>query len=239
MFWGILQRLLGRRPRDGVQPLQPWLSRLPASIISIDVETTGLAASDRVVSFAGIGLKTEALASGKFELSYLHLVFDPGKKRHPEAEKVHGYSDWALRFQNPFSVYAEDIRRFVSSYALLVAHNASFDFGFMNREMTMAGLPALTVPVYCTMQGYQALGIGGSASLNAVCQRINLARVGNLHGALEDAWLAMQVYLWLHDCPHRVDLPATVPRIPTNFHEVPPVLEGRTPRRKRIARPSE
>ena len=238
VLWGTLRRLSGRGV-PGVSPggasiatTPAWLTQLPSTVLFCDVETTGLTASDRIVSFAGIGLKTAALASGNFELAYWHLIFDPGRKSHPQAERVHGYSDWALRFQNPFSVYADEIWHFVSSYELVVAHNASFDVGFIDRELILAGLPRIPKPVYCTMEGYRALGVGGSASLNAVCSRINLARASNRHGALEDAWLAMQVYLWLHNCPLRPALPATFPLIPINFHEVPPPLDGTTPRRK-------
>ena len=44
------------------------------------------------------------------------------------------------------------------------------------------------------MKGYRALDRGGSASLSAVCHHIKLARAGHLHDAIEDAWLAMQIY---------------------------------------------
>jgi DNA polymerase-3 subunit epsilon len=185
------------------------------------------------VSFGGIGLRTAALASGKFDISFSHLIFDPGKRSHPKAEQVHGYSDWTLRFQDPFSLYAEEIFSFLSSYELLVAHNAEFDFEFLDREMMLVGLPSFPQSIYCTMQGYRQLGLGGSASLNAVCKRINLARSGSLHGAIEDAWLAMQVFLWLHSCPIRADLPVSMRQPPSNLRDVPPVLQ-RVPARKRL-----
>jgi hypothetical protein len=102
------------------------------------------------------------------------------------------------RFRDRFEVHAAQVWRFLTSYELLVAHNAAFDFRFINREMTAAGLSSLARPIYCTMKGYRALGLGGSASLNAVCSQIKLARAGDLHDAIEDAWLAMQIYLWLH-----------------------------------------
>ena len=81
--------------------------------------------------------------------------------------------------------------RFLTSYELLVAHNVAFDLRFINREMRLSGLPPLTRPVYCTMKGYRALDLGGSASLSAVCGHIHLARSGDLHDAIEDAWLTM------------------------------------------------
>jgi hypothetical protein len=116
----------------------------------------------------------------------------PGMTNHRNAERIHGFSDSALRLQDPFAVHAADIWRFLTSYELLVAHNAAFDLRFINREMRLSGLPALRTPVYCTMKGYRALHLGGSASLSAVCRHIKLARSGDLHDAIEDAWLAMQ-----------------------------------------------
>jgi DNA polymerase III subunit epsilon len=75
----------------------------------------------------------------------------------------------------------------------------------------------LNRPVYCTMKAYRRLELGGSAALSAVCRRIKLARAGNLHDAIEDAWLAMQIYLWLHDCPLQRRLRRSLPRTPSNF----------------------
>jgi DNA polymerase III epsilon subunit-like protein len=114
----------------------------------------------------------------------------------PGAARIHGFSDLALRLQDPFAVHAAKIRRFLTSHELLVAHNGAFDIRFINRELSLSDLPALTRPVYCTMKGYRALKLGGSASLSAVCRHIKLARADDLHDAIEDAWLAMQIYLW-------------------------------------------
>jgi len=228
-MWGFLKRSKSENTAaEGATVAPAWLSQLPSKVLVCDVETTGLTSHDRIVTFAGIGMTTAPLASGQFNLSYSYLIFDPGRKNNPQAQRIHGYTDWVLKFQNPFSVYADELWRFISSYDLIVAHNASFDISFIDRELVAAGFPALSRPIFCTMQGYRALGMGGSASLDAICARIKLARASNVHGALEDAWLALQVYLWLHNCPLHATLPDTVPLIPTNFHEAPPPLESLT-----------
>ena len=194
-----------------------WPDRLPASVAFCDVETTGLGNHDRIVSFGGIGMFSRTLAKGGPDLEYLYLVFDPGRENHHGAEQMHGFSDSTLRLQEPFAVHAAEISRFLTSHELLVAHNAAFDIRFINREMRLSGLPALTSPVYCTMKGYRALDRGGSASLSAVCHHIKLARAGHLHDAIEDAWLAMQIYLWLHGCQLRRRLRRSLPRTPSNL----------------------
>jgi DNA polymerase-3 subunit epsilon len=193
------------------------LDHLPASVAFCDVETTGLGNHDRIVSLGGIGMISRNLAKGRPDLAYLYLVFDPGMENHRNAERIHGFSDSALRLQDPFAVHAADVCRFLTSYELLVAHNAAFDLRFINREMSFSNLAPLTRPVYCTMKGYRALGLGGSASLSAVCHHVKLARAGDLHDAIEDAWLAMQIYLWLHGCPLQRLLPGSLPRAPSNL----------------------
>jgi DNA polymerase III subunit epsilon len=194
-----------------------WWGHLPASVAFCDVETTGLGNHDRIVSFGGIGMLSSDLAKGRPDLEYSYLVFDPGRLNRRAAEQIHGFSDSVLRLQDPFAVHAAEIWRFLTSYELLVAHNAAFDVRFINREMRLSGLPALRRPVYCTMKGYRALDLGGSASLSAVCRHIKLARSGNLHDAIEDAWLAMQIFLWLHGCPLQRRLRGWLPRTPSNL----------------------
>jgi DNA polymerase-3 subunit epsilon len=194
-----------------------WWAHLPASVAFCDVETTGLGNDDRIVSFGGIGMISRDLARGRPELEYLYLVFDPGRPNRRHAEQMHGFPDSALRLQDAFAVHAADIRRFLTSYELLVAHNAAFDVRFINREMRLSGLPALTSPVYCTMKGYRVLDLGGSAALSAVCRHVKLARSGDLHDAIEDAWLAMQTFLWLHGCPLQRRLRGSLPRSPSNL----------------------
>jgi DNA polymerase-3 subunit epsilon len=222
-----------------VEPSErPWLPRpertIPKCVVFFDVETTGPSDKDRIVTFAGVKLlDTATLSTGSPQMAYIYLIFDPGRKSHPSAEAIHGYSDWTLRHQESFEVYAATIERFFDSADLVVAHNAEFDVGFYNREMERLGRGPINKPIFCTMDGYRQKGFPGSASLSAICHQIGVARSTKLHGALEDAWLAMRVYLWLNNRGFSGQLPSEFTGDPINMRSVPPPPIGTLPRRHR------
>ena len=222
-----------------VEPSErPWLPRpeqtIPKCVAFFDVETTGASDKDRIVTFAGVKLlDTATLSTGSLQMAYIYLIFDPGRKSHPSAEAIHGYSDWALRHQESFGIYAATIERFFDSADLVVAHNAEYDVGFYNREMERLGRGPISKPIFCTMGGYRQKGFPGSASLSAICHQIGVRRSTKLHGALEDAWLAMRVYLWLNNRGFSGQLPPEFTADPINMRSVPPLPIGTLPRRQR------
>lgn len=177
-----------------------WLDRLPKSVAFIDVETTGLDPShDRVVTVGGIWFASGSLRDGSLPVSFIHLIFNPRRKSHPRATQVHGYSDCVLKHQEALSgYYADEIRKFFCSADLIVAHNTAFDLGFINAELTRIQRRPLDRPTFCTLEACRSARADWDASLSAICGHLKLARIGHTHGALEDAWLAMMVYLWLH-----------------------------------------
>lgn len=231
------------RPEQEVRPqgiqsdIPKWALSIPDTVLFADVETTGIHGSDRVVSIGLIRLDTSALLESRILADSMHLIFDPGKKSHPRAEEIHGYDDWTLRHQDPFCTYAEQISQFIEKADLIVAHNARFDIDFINRELSASCFSIVDRPVYCTMENYRALELGGSAALSAICERLRISRQKETHGALEDAWLAMQVYLWLHGCPlYTVPFSFVADAGIKNFRNPPPRPEGPLPRRKRRQR---
>lgn len=179
-----------------------WLETLPSTIVSVDVETTGLSSEDRIVSIGAFWLSTAALKDGSFPVSYLHLIFNPDRKSHWAARKVHGFSSKILEKQERFSAYAPYISSFLNSADLVIAHNAEFDLTFINRELKAAGSKPVRSQTHCTMQACKAAGIL-PAKLDDVCARFDYSRENTVHGALEDAWLALLVFLWMNRCPHR------------------------------------
>ncbi|ACL56026.1 3'-5' exonuclease [Methylobacterium nodulans] len=215
------------RGRDDAVP--DWLGWLPPRLLAIDVEATGLAARDRIVSFGAVALDTASLLGPSPAPTCHHLIFDPQRVSHPRAEAVHGYDDWLLRHQDPAALHLNAIAALLGQADLIVAHNAAFDFGLLQREFAAAGRPALAARTYCTLEAYRRRGEAGPATLDAVCRRVRLQRTGERHGALEDAWLALRVYLWLQGCPVRVTRPPLGP--PANLRPPPPRPEGALPPR--------
>lgn len=200
------------------------------AVVAFDVETTGLRGDDRVVS-----LGAWRIANGGDDVKLLHLIFDPGCASHPRAAAVHGYSDWTLRHQPKFADHASEIDDFFAGARVAIAHNASFDVGFMSREFAAVGREFPVRDIRCTMTDYRRSGAPGRASLAAICESIGIRREGQRHGALEDAWLAFAVASWL-DGASVVGVPQGLGGArPFNFIEPPPPPQGSLPRPPRSA----
>jgi DNA polymerase-3 subunit epsilon len=115
-----------------------------------------------------------------------------------EAEAVHGLTAVFLSDKPRFSERVEDLLEFIED-SPLVAHNASFDFGFLNFELAGCGRPAV-----CTSRMVDTLAMarsrhpGAKHSLDALCTRYGVDRSQRIkHGALLDAELLTQVYVEL------------------------------------------
>jgi DNA polymerase III subunit epsilon len=178
-----------------------WLTAMPARVLALDVETTGLDTTDRVVSAGFLLLETCSLVSGQIEMKINHLIFNPERRSHPAAERIHGYRQSVLVRQETFSEEMDSIRELLDTSNLVVAHNADFDVSFLDRELAAVGYPPISKPRYCTMNEWRNRGLPGPASLDAIAKYLGMARSSHLHNALEDAWLALRIYLLLCGCP--------------------------------------
>ena len=165
--------------------------------------------------------------------SMTHLIFDPGRKSHPMAEKVHGYDDWTLRHQPLFSEYAGTVWGMINNADLIVAHNIAFDWEFICRSLKECGKEIPEKPIYCTMNEFRGRRLGVGASLTSAAGYFGIERQGRLHGALEDAWMAMGLY-WRLNTP-LTPIPFNVVEEPgfRNLRPVPVRPDGPLPRRKR------
>ncbi|HEU5285884.1 MAG TPA: DNA polymerase III subunit epsilon [Sphingomicrobium sp.] len=163
--------------------------------IVFDTETTGLnpAGGDRMVEIGCIEIFNRVETGRHF-----HAYFNPERPMPSEAEAVHGLTTVFLSDKPRFGERAGELLDFLED-SPLVAHNASFDFGFLNHELERCGRPSV-----CTSRMVDTLVLarsrhpGAKHSLDALCARFGVDRSQRVrHGALLDAQLLAQVYVEL------------------------------------------
>lgn len=163
--------------------------------IVLDTETTGLdwRSGHRIIEIGCVELINRRL-SGR----HYHVYVNPQRAIDAEAEAVHGIGLDFLADKPFFAGIAAEFEAFVRD-AELVIHNASFDVGFLDNELSLLGRPGiehLCVGVIDTLKLAKEQNPGRKASLDALCERYEIDnRHRQLHGALLDAELLADVYL--------------------------------------------
>ena len=161
-------------------------------IVVIDVETTGLSPQkgSRIVEVGMIGLD-----NGDIRQEF-HSLINPHVRIPFSVQKIHGITNEMIEnAPGPEAVFPE-IRRFIGS-AVVVAHHAAFDLGFIRAEMARLGL-GFDPPHQCTLQLSRRLFPELSNHRLATVARHVLGAIPDalqLHRALDDARLVAQVWL--------------------------------------------
>ncbi len=163
--------------------------------IILDTETTGLdpAKGDRVVEIGALELFNHLPTGQTF-----HVYINPERNMPAEAEAVHGLSTSFLSSKPVFAAIAAGFLDFIAD-SVLVIHNASFDVGFLNAELSYQKLPAiLPERVIDTLSLARQKHPGSANSLDALCRRYGIDNSKRTrHGALLDSELLAEVYLEL------------------------------------------
>jgi DNA polymerase-3 subunit epsilon len=163
--------------------------------IVFDTETTGLnpAGGDRMVEIGCVEI-VNRVETGR----HFHAYFYPERDMPFEAEMVHGLTNTFLSDKPLFSEKVDDLLNFIED-SPLVAHNAGFDFGFLNHELERCGRTAVSMQrMVDTLQLARSKHPGAKHSLDALCMRFGIDRSHRVkHGALLDAQLLAQVYVEL------------------------------------------
>ena len=161
--------------------------------IIFDTETTGLdpKTGDRLVEIGCVELIDRRETGITF-----HAYFNPERDMPAAAEAVHGLSIQFLSDKPLFATRVDELIAFLGD-APMVAHNAAFDFGFINAELARAGRPALELArMWCTVQLARKRQPGAKHSLDALCTRYGIDRSHRIkHGALLDAELLAHLYI--------------------------------------------
>jgi DNA polymerase III subunit epsilon len=163
--------------------------------IILDTETTGISPADghRIVEIGAIELLNHMPTGATF-----HVYLNPERDMPKEAEAVHGLSSTFLKDKPVFKSIAKDFVDFIKD-ATLVIHNASFDIGFLNAELSYVNIEPITMGhVIDTLQLARRKHPMASNSLDALCKRYGIDNAKRTkHGALLDSELLAEVYLEL------------------------------------------
>jgi DNA polymerase-3 subunit epsilon len=163
--------------------------------IVFDTETTGLnpLGGDRMVEIGCVEI-VNRVETGR----HYHAYFYPERDMPFEAEMVHGLTASFLSDKPLFGDKAEELLDFLED-SPLVAHNASFDFGFLNYELERCGRTTVSMNrMRDTLQLARSRHPGAKHSLDALCMRFGIDGSHRVkHGALLDAQLLAQVYVEL------------------------------------------
>ena len=163
--------------------------------IIFDTETTGFdpLTGDRMVEIGCIELLNRVPSGATY-----HCYYNPQRAMPASAQAVHGLSDAFLKDKPLFADMAEELLAFLGD-SMLVAHNARFDFGFLNHELRNCGRAEVSMDrMIDTVAMARTAHPGAKHSLDALCTRYGIDRSHRVkHGALLDAELLAQVYIEL------------------------------------------
>jgi len=169
-------------------------------VVVLDTETTGLHPylGHRVVEIGAVRLETNSEGPWQVTAEFNQLL-QPGRRMDPGASRINGIYDEELINAPPFGNVASELLRMLDG-AVLVAHNAQFDAGFLGIELYIRSLAkpgkhesTLSNPWICTLQLARRHFYFGRNSLSHIAKRLGI-RFGRAHRALNDVYVTAEVF---------------------------------------------
>jgi DNA polymerase-3 subunit epsilon len=164
--------------------------------VVLDTETTGLSTADdhRIIEIGCVELINRKLTGETF-----HQYINPQRDIDAGAMEVHGITNEALADKPKFAEIVEDFMQFIDG-AELIIHNAAFDVGFLDHELSKIASESRTITAICTILDTLKLARdkhpGQKNNLDALCRRYDVNNSNReLHGALLDSEILADVYL--------------------------------------------
>ena len=162
----------------------------------LDTETTGISIKEghRIVEIGCIELDNLIPTKNRF-----HCYLNPERKVSEKALEVHGYTDEFLSKQKKFSDVGEQFLTFIKDKRLII-HNAEFDLGHLNNELSIFGKNKISNEIVDTLILARDKFPGSPVSLDALCKRYRIDNsIRTQHTALIDCDLLAKVYINLID----------------------------------------
>ena len=164
--------------------------------VVLDTETTGLNPQQghRIIEIGAVELVDRQLNGRHF-----HVYINPERDIDQGALEVHGITEEFLRDKPRFAEIADDLMAFIDG-AELIIHNAKFDIGFIDNELSLChhefSSVSAVATVLDTLELARDLHPGQRNSLDALCKRYEVDNsTRTLHGALLDSEILADVYL--------------------------------------------
>lgn len=164
--------------------------------IILDTETTGLSHAEghRVIEIGCIEMIDRRVTRNHF-----HQYLQPDREIDAGAMEVHGITNAFLVDKPRFAKIADEFLQYIKG-AELIIHNAPFDVGFLNHELSLLDANLGSLADYCkvidTLAMARQMHPGQRNSLDALCKRYQVDNSHrDLHGALLDAEILADVYL--------------------------------------------
>ena len=154
----------------------------------LDTETTGLesALGHRIIEIAILRLENWQ------EVGQINQLVNPGRPIPYAASRVNKIFDNDVAAAPPFADYAGEIETLLDG-ALVVAHNARFDAGFIAAEWTLTDRGPLQNPCACTLELARRRYNFWRNNLSEVARSLGI-RPGRAHRAMNDVWMTAQVF---------------------------------------------
>lgn len=163
--------------------------------IILDTETTGLNPLEghRIIEIGCLEMIDKVLTGREF-----HCYINPQRDVPQEAYRIHGISSEFLMDKPLFSNIVDEFLSFIDG-ATLVIHNARFDIGFINHELSRVGKISLELgEVVDTVIMARKAFPGARVNIDALCKRFKIDNtMRTKHGALLDAQLLAEIYVEL------------------------------------------
>jgi DNA polymerase-3 subunit epsilon len=164
--------------------------------VVLDTETTGISVKEghRIVEIGCIELDNLIPTKNRF-----HCYLNPERKVSEKALEVHGYTDEFLSKQKKFSDVGDQFLAFIKDKRLVI-HNAEFDLGHLNNELSIFGKNKINNDIVDTLILARDKFPGSPVSLDALCKRYRIDNsIRTQHTALIDCDLLAKVYINLID----------------------------------------
>jgi DNA polymerase III subunit epsilon len=183
-------------------------------VVVLDTETTGLDPQEghRIIEIGCVEMVDRRITRNNF-----HQYVQPDREIDAGAIEVHGITNKFLVDKPRFAEIADAFIQFVEG-AELIIHNAPFDVGFLNHELTRWRTDAPRITDLCdvtdTLAMARRMHPGQRNGLDALCKRYSVDNSHrDLHGALLDAEILADVYLAMTGGQVALHLGAEMPDI--------------------------